>query len=237
MFLEKDKLAKITLHQYIWLLGLVISVAFILGNIKYFNLATRPPIEKLGAKYYLYMHIISGTTWFISGFLQFTNFFQSNKTYHRRNGYIYYISALLSTLSLVMINLTLQRQSLFRTGPLQVSIYTIVCLILSFYYIRKKNVPLHRAWVMRSFITAIEIPFNRLVIMLAYLFKYPIRFNTHLVLLVVIELVILKKLNFTIIDNSKSSSIVLKIFYSLLALLLFCLVFYWQMFLENKRPG
>lgn len=237
MYLVKDKLNKLTLNQYLWLLGLAISIAFSLGNIKYLSLPVRHPLKHFGAHYYLYMHIIGGTFWYISGFLQFTNFFQSNKTYHRRNGYIYYASALLSTVSLIMININLQKHSLFRTGPLQISIYTITCLILSFYYIRKKNIPLHRAWVMRSIIPAIEIPFNRLILMLSYLFKYPIRFNTHLVLLVVIELLILKKLNFTIMDSSKTSSIFLKALYSLITLLLFGLVFYWQMYLENSKRG
>lgn len=227
-----------TSYQFLWCLGLLISLAFIIGSVRY-GIPDRPvrmAIAQFDAKLFLRLHIGGGAIWLISGFMQFTPYFQSRLKWHKINGYIYFITALISTIGLVGINLKLQKHSLFLKDPIIFSVYTIVCLLLSYFYVKKKEITLHRAWIIRSMVPALEIPFNRLLSMLEYLFHMQFSFNHFVFLMIIGEIVILKKMNFSLLrPTDRKSNYLLMVLYLVLLLLAFGLVFYWQFFLEHKR--
>lgn len=232
------KIKHFTVHHFIWCFGFLISIAFIAGSIRYGDPVqpVRSAIEQFDAKLFLRLHIGGGAIWLISGFLQFTPWFQRNLKIHRVNGYICYISALVSSIALISINLTLQTHSLFRTGAVFFAIYSIICLLVSFYHVKKKNIDLHRAWIIRSLLPAVEIPFNRLTAMVLYLYPARLPFDLFILLFIVGEIVISKKANISLLSAKfKKLNVVLMFLYVSVLLLGFGLVFYWQYFLEHKR--
>ncbi len=230
------KIKNFSSYEFVWCFGFLISLALILASARYGLPSTkvRPAVQQFEAQGFLYLHIMGGAVWLISGFLQFTPYFQKRRPWHRLNGYLCYGSAFLSCLGLLGVSLSLQRHTLLLKDGIIASSYTFVCLLLSFYNIKNKSLELHRAWSIRSMVPAIEIPVTRLFSMIGYLAETRINFSIFYLLIFMAEIIVFRKLDFQIIKPEFGKlNYVMWLMYGLILATAFGLVFYWQYFLEH----
>jgi uncharacterized membrane protein len=172
----KNKSFELKMVEVLWLILFSIGLGLIFGAYKYhlFDADLIPRRQLTNRETYplVFIHVSTGTLWFISGFFQFTELFQKNKRLHRLNGYAYFILASVSTVSLLLINLILQDRAPFRPGVFPPSIYTLICLLSGMYFIKTKQVSHHRAWMIRSMVIAMVMPLDRFMHGFTYFTKF-----------------------------------------------------------------
>lgn len=194
------------LRQFVWLFSVAMALGLIIGSYQYhfFDSSLVPRRQVTSSESYplVFIHVVSGTVWLLSGLLQFTGVFLKDLKKHRVNGYIYLTSSLISSLSLIVINLILQARSPFGAAPFPGAIYTLVCVLSAWYFIRKKNVEYHRAWMLRSLVPAMIMPLDRFNYSLESLGMVPLGMETlRIAAFVTAELLIFRKMDFDLIPS------------------------------------
>lgn len=200
---------KFTMREFVWLFAFAISVGLILGSYQYHyfdpNIVLRRKATSLATYPWVFIHVSSGTIWLLSGFLQFTGWFLKDLRKHRINGYIYIVSSLISTISLMIINFKLGDRSPFGAGSYPGSIYSLICIVAAWIFIKKKNLEFHRAWMLRSMVPAMVMPLDRFKYSLVNTFGMP-AFDIDIlkiIALVTVELVIFRVLDFDLIPSKE----------------------------------
>ncbi len=212
------------LKEIIWLFGLFISLGLIIGSWKYhlYDVNFVPRNLKTNQLSYplVFIHVTAGVLWLLSGFWQFTSFSQKRLKVHKSIGYLYFVSALVCIFCLFVVNLTLQTKAPFGLGVYPLSIYSLICLLSGFYFIKNKNIQLHRAWMMRSMTMPLVMPIDRLNYSVAsFLGLYPIEsFTLTLLVLFLVELLVFKKFEWNLFTQNK-------VLNSLLILFVLCVAF------------
>lgn len=153
------------IDQFIWLFVLMVNLGISFGAFKYFSfdvetVMRRQHTNKLSYPM-VFIHVVFGSLWIFSGLAQFTNTFQRNTKWHKINGYFYYGFTLLSVLSLFAVGLKLQAAAPFKVGVFPNSLHTLISIVLSFIFIKYRNIEMHRAWVIRSMVMGIAMPVDR----------------------------------------------------------------------------
>lgn len=203
--LEKLSLKDLKAKELLWLFGLAISLGMILGAFPYFiNMPENIPQRRatsIETFPLVFIHVLSGTIWLISGFLQFSGYFLERLRRHRINGYIYLVSALVSTLSLLLINLILNERSPMRDGPVTNSLFSVISLLAGFYFIKKRNLRLHREWMLRSMLYPLMMPLDRMQWGGLFFVSFkPVSISYFfLPLILLFELILQEKLDFSLL--------------------------------------
>lgn len=195
----------LNLNHLFWLGALGISVGTTIGayQLLTFRLVPRH-IETMAATYPLvHIHVFLGLIWMLSGLLQFLPFSLKNKTLHRKIGYTYIASCLVSNVLTLGHSFYLQDSSPFKSFNIPHSTHTSVCVIIAIYFIKKRNLEKHRAWMIRSFIMVLSMPLTRLLgpasIYLG-LPRIPFRLQAY-ILFIIAELIIHRKTDINIFGN------------------------------------
>ncbi|WP_078593364.1 DUF2306 domain-containing protein [Evansella clarkii] len=104
-------------------------------------------------KYALYVHIITASIAILIGPIQFLlNKTRSRRlSIHRSLGKLYVIAIAISGVAGVYLSLYAFGGFLSKLGFFALSISWLVTTYLAYYYIRQKNIPLHREWMYRSY--------------------------------------------------------------------------------------
>lgn len=237
-------LEDITLSQFVWVLCACTSLGLIAGAIPYgwFDpaLINHRRVTTTESHPLVFIHVFSGTIWLISGLMQFTKTFLEKRFYHVLNGYTYLICCLICSGTLILINLKLQERSTFSTSPLVGAIYSIICSLVGWIYISKKEIQLHRAWMIRSFLPAVMMPIDRFLTGISLAFKISILDPLVLgfLLLMVTELIIFRKLNHKLMPL-QAGSFMKKFFFAFIVLFFFIsffLTFWFEHTLIYSKP-
>lgn len=181
----------------------------------------------------VFIHVVFASLWMFSGLAQFTNTFQRNKKWHKINDYFYYGFTLLSVLSLFAVDLKLQAAAPFKVGVFPNSLHTLICMVLSFIFIKYRNIEMHRAWVIRSMVMGLAMPVDRFFSGL-YFVSPILRLsfsNIIIVSLIIAELIIHRKLKFKLLfSNNKFINLLISL---VLFSLLDCTFYYTFVFELN----
>lgn len=113
--------------------------------------------------YMLYIHIITAAAAIMIGPFQFL---QNRKkpghlAIHRSLGKIYVLSILISGLTGVYLSFYAFGGFLSKLGFLALSIAWLVTTYYAYFYIKRKNIPLHKEWMYRSYaVTLVAVTFR-----------------------------------------------------------------------------
>lgn len=227
-------------RQFVWLFSVSIALGLIIGSYQYHffdpSMVARRRSTSTETFPWVFIHVASGTMWLLSGLIQFTGIFLKDLKKHRINGRIYLVSVFLSTLSLIVINFKLQSRSPFGFGPYPGSLYAIICVISAWYFIRKKNVEYHRAWMMRSLAPAMVMPLDRFNFAFESWGLVPLEFGTlKLICFITIELLIFRKMDFDLIPSKDYRvRVIASIFLFFVCLCAFILTFGFEYKFVNR---
>lgn len=102
------------------------------------------------------LHIMSATVFCLLGAFQFSAAWRNRAPrWHRNAGKILFISGILAAFTGLWMTqvypLAHLQNSLLYIVRWVVGIAMVICLLLSFWYIRQRNVPAHRAWIIRAY--------------------------------------------------------------------------------------
>lgn len=119
------------------------------------------------------LHIFPGALFMISGMLQFMNGIRLRHIqFHRVSGKIFILAAYVVGISSIVLIFT--KQSIGGIdedlASLFFSVFLLVSISLSWYYISMKKVSLHREWMIRAFSIGLAIATIRLIVVFAFLF-------------------------------------------------------------------
>lgn len=213
----------------------MVNLGITFGAIKYFSFDVEAVMRRQHTNRLSYpmvfIHVVFGSLWIFSGLAQFTNTFQRNKKWHKINGYFYYGFTLLSVLSLFAVGLKLQAGAPFKVGVFPNSLHTLISLVLSFIFIKYRNIEMHRAWVIRSMIMGLIMPVDRFFSGL-YLLNPVLRLsfsNIVIVTLIIAELIIHRKLKFKL---HFSNNMLVSFVTSIIVFGLLAGTFYYTFFFE-----
>lgn len=113
--------------------------------------------------YVLYTHILTAAAAIMLGPFQFLKKKRNPRrlTVHRKLGMVYVISILTSGLSGIYLSFYAFGGLLSKFGFLALSISWLITTYFAYYYIRKKQIILHREWMYRSYaITLVAVTFR-----------------------------------------------------------------------------
>lgn len=233
----KLKTQNLKTSEYFWIINLALVLGLVLGSYKYsffdVDQVVRRKSTNTASYPFVFVHVIFGSIWLLAGFSQFTQYSRKNIKIHKIVGGVYFISCFISTISLLIINIKLQDKTPFGVGSLPLSVYTFVCLFAGLYYLKVRNIKLHRAWMIRSMIMGMLMPFDRFCYGMSYEFlKFPISIEYQKVIVfIVAELIIHKRLEFRLLEPRKRQR-------NIIVLLLLFIVFlfiFWISFTAELR--
>lgn len=227
---------RLLISEMIWFFLLMISTGMILGDWPYLffdpSMIPRRNPTTTASFPMVFLHVIFGIMWLLSGLFQFSLDPRKKKTLHRSTGMIYVVSAVLSVLSLFVIYSKLGPTAPFGVSSFPLSVYTLVSLALGLFYMNKEDYPSHRAWMIRSLVFALVMPlsrFNSAVFEITGL--YLEIWALEILTLVVAELVILHLFRRPLFRSEKRS---VNLFVSLACLGVGLTVFYLTFSLEYR---
>jgi len=119
------------------------------------------------------LHILPGALFMILGPLQFMPRIRVRHTqFHRWSGRIFIIAAYVIGLTSFVLSFIKQPIGGMNEAVASVffSIFFLACVSLSLYYILRKQVPLHREWIIRTFSVGLAISTVRLITALVFAF-------------------------------------------------------------------
>jgi len=146
-------------------LAAISAIPLIIGALRLLQLAGGPeviPAEERFAGFPLpvALHILGAATYVLLGTLQFVpRFRRRHRTWHRRAGRILIVAGLLVAASALWMTLLYAAKP--GTGDLLYVLRLVfgcalaACLILGFTAIRRRDIPAHRAWMIRAYALAL----------------------------------------------------------------------------------
>lgn len=161
----KIKSQNFTLAEFLWFCLLMLSLGMIVGGSIYFlfdpSLIVRRQSTTTESAPWVFLHVLFGSIWLLSGLMQFTDYSQKRLKWHRRNGYLYLFCSIVSIFSLFAISLQLQERAPFKLGSVTFALYSLICIVGGFFLIKQKKIENHRAWMIRGMIVAFLMPLDR----------------------------------------------------------------------------
>lgn len=195
-------------REFLWVFLAGISLAMIAGAFRYVSLdpvliPRRNPTTTESYPW-VFVHVLSGTIWLVSGFLQFVLNPRSCAFWHRLSGTVYSLACVVSCSSLVVISSLLGSRAPFGPSSFPLSIYALVSLALGLIFVALGDIPAHRAWIIRSMVFALVMPLSRLDSALSEAAGFVILRFDHMTFLVLggSELVIRRWLDFPLWSSS-----------------------------------
>ena len=125
------------------------------------------------------LHIVPGAVFMILGPLQFMSSIRlGHIQFHRWSGRVFILAAYIIGITSTVLSFTKQSTGGLTEAVASVffSIFFLVCVSLSLYYILRKQVLLHREWMIRAFSLGLAISTVRLIAVFTFIvFKVPLQ--------------------------------------------------------------